>query len=101
MELSYTFQKVTFQTRKNKKKSTPRKFLIFQETKTPEKLLIFSQKKAFFIFREKRTPKKFLENEDISENRTFLYFRKLLISGCNFPSSKSKKNPLRKKSLYF
>ena len=40
--------------------STPRKFLILQETKTPKKLLIFSQKKAFVILQEMKTLEKFL-----------------------------------------
>ena len=40
--------------------SNIKKFLIFQETKTPKKLLRFSQKKAFLIFREMEAPKKFL-----------------------------------------
>ena len=39
-------------------KSIPRKFLILQKTKTPKKLLVFSQKKAFLIFRETETLKK-------------------------------------------
>ena len=35
---------------------------IFQETKTPKKLLIFSRKKAFLIFWEMETPKKISYN---------------------------------------
>ena len=48
---------------KIKNKSSPRKFLIVQETETLKKLL-FSQKKAFLIFQETGTLK------------NFLYFRK-------------------------
>ena len=40
-------------------------FLIHQETETPEKRLLFSQKKAFLIFSEMETP-----------NQNFLYFRR-------------------------
>ena len=85
------------QARKIKKKPTPRKsltfshnkaFLIFQETKIPNK---------FVIFRETKTPPK-----------NFLYFRKwkppqnfLFQEVTNFPSSKSKKDPLIKCFLYF
>ena len=39
--------------------STPRKFLILQETKAPRKRVIFSQKKAFLISQERKTSKKF------------------------------------------
>ena len=60
--------------------SNIKKFLIFQETETPKKLLILSQEKAFLIFWKMETPKK-----------TFLYFCYIL--GSNFPRSKSKKNP--------
>ena len=41
----------TFQPKFEKiKKSTPRKLLILQETKTPKKLLIFSLKRVFLTF---------------------------------------------------
>ena len=49
---AYILGKGTFQ-------STPRKYLIFQETETPQKF-IFSQKKAVLIFQETETPKRFL-----------------------------------------
>ena len=53
--------------------STPIKFLILQETKTPQKILMFFQKKAVLILQEMETPKKlfiFQEKElsYISEN---------------------------------
>ena len=38
--------------------SNIKKFLIFQETETPKKLLILSQEKAFLIFWKMETPKK-------------------------------------------
>ena len=41
-------------------------FLIFQETETPKKLLIFSRKKAFLIFRETETPKKLFTFQELS-----------------------------------
>ena len=44
-------------------------FLILQETETPRKLFIFSQKEAFLIFEETETPKKKFY---ISVNETFL-----------------------------
>ena len=44
-------------------------FLILQETETPRKLFIFSQKEAFLIFEEMETPKKKIY---ISVNETFL-----------------------------
>ena len=53
------------------------------------KFLIFSQKKAFLIFRN-GNPEKF-----------FLFQETAYISGSNFPSPKSKKNPLLKSFLYF
>ena len=58
-----------------------KKFLILQETKTPKKLLIFSQEKAFLIFQKTEAPKKFFYLSlygisHISGNGTFLYFRK-------------------------
>ena len=41
----------TFQPKiKKLKKSTPRKFLILQETENPKKFLIFSQQKLFLFF---------------------------------------------------
>ena len=45
---------------KKKKQSTPRKFLIFQETETPKKFFMFQETELFYI----------------SGNGTFLYFRK-------------------------
>ena len=65
---SYISGNQTFQT-------TPRKFLILQEMKTPNKLLIFSQKKAFLIFSERNfsyisgNPKKLFNFQE------FLIFR--------------------------
>ena len=41
-------------------------FLIIQETKTPKKFLIFSQKKAVFIFQEMETLKKRLMIQEIT-----------------------------------
>ena len=40
------------------KKSIPRKFVIFHETKVPKKVLVCSQKKTFGIFLEMEAPKK-------------------------------------------
>ena len=70
--------------------SNIKKFLIFQETETPKKLLIFSQKKVvfwktetpkkFFLFQEREAPKKFLISQEVtfqaSKVKNFLYFRK-------------------------
>ena len=71
-------------------------FLTFQEMKLSssdiKKFLIFSQKKAVLIFQETETPKKFL----IFQETELSY-----ISGSNFSSPKSKKNPLLKSFLYF
>ena len=51
----------TFQPKLEKiKKSATGKFLIFQETKTPKKFLIFSEKKGLIIFQKTETSKKFL-----------------------------------------
>ena len=51
------------------KKSTPRKFVLLEETETLKTPLIFSSKKAVFMFREKRTPKKFFifQETELSE----------------------------------
>ena len=58
---------------------------------------IFSKKCVSYIFSKERF-------SYIWGNETFLYFRKrkkcCYISGSNFPSSKSKKNPLIKSFLY-
>ena len=69
-----------------------KKFLRFHETKTPKKCLIFSEKKVFLIFRETESLKKFLifHKTELSN-----------ISGSNFTSSKSKKNPLLKNLFCF
>ena len=65
--------------KKEKEKTAPKRFLIFQrmkavlifqEMKTPKKFNIFSQKKAFLIFQETETLKKI---PYISGNETFLY----------------------------
>ena len=60
---------------KNKRNPPLRKFFILQETKTPEKFLIFSKKDAFLIFRNMETPKKFF----IFQKRKFLIFHKRYI----------------------
>ena len=60
----------TFQPKiKKLKKSTPRKFLILQETGNPKKFIIFSQKKLFLFFGKQKA-------FHISRNGTFLCFRK-------------------------
>ena len=64
----------TFQLKLEKiKKSTPRKFLKFQEREIPKKFLF--QRKLFLYFR-KRKPRKIIF---ISGNGIFLCFRKLFI----------------------
>ena len=83
--ISYILGNGTFQ-------STLRKFLIFQKTETPKKLLIFSQKKAVIIYYETETPKKSLyfrkwnflifqetELSYTSGSRTFLYCGKVIL----------------------
>ena len=66
-------------------KSTPKKFLILQETETSKKFLIFSQKetpKKFFIFQEMElsyiegNPKKTFRDQKFK--KSFLYFGKQL-----------------------
>ena len=58
---------------------------------TIKKFLVLSQKKALLIFQEKSLKKIFKFQE------TELSY----ISGSNFPSPKSKNNPLLKSFLYF
>ena len=71
------------------KKSTPQTFLILQETVTPKKFLIFSQKKAVLIFWDT-----FYFSGKAGPKKTSY------ISGSNFQSSKNKK-PTLKKLLIF
>ena len=54
---------------KKLKTSTPRKFLILQETKNPKKCLIFSQKELFLFFGKRKA-------FHISRKGTFLCFGK-------------------------
>ena len=57
-----------------------------------KKFLIFSQKKAFLIFRKSET----LQNSLYFRKRNLFIFQEAsYISGTNFPSSKSKRNPLK------
>ena len=68
---------------------TQRNYLMFWETKTPQKLFIFSQERSFLIFRESKTLKRFsifqvTELSYISsgylqslKTKNFLYFFKL------------------------
>ena len=89
------------------KKSAPRKFLTLQETETPRKLLIFSQKKVVLIFREMETPKKlfiFQETElsYISRNEAFLINISLIFQEVTFQARKiEKKKKFLKSFLYF
>ena len=64
----------TFQPKLDKlKKSTPRKFLIFQATNTPQKILKFSRKKAVLIFSQKKAVLISPETETL---KNLLHFRK-------------------------
>ena len=64
--------------------SNIKKFIILQETETPKKLLIFSQKKA--VFRKTENPQKILFISGKGSPEKISY-----ISGSNFLSFKSKK----------
>ena len=88
------------------KKSAPRKFLILQETETPRKLLIFSQKKVVLIFRKMETPKRlfiFQETElsYISRNEAFLINISLIFQEVTFQARKIEKKTFLKSFLYF
>ena len=111
---SYNRTLLSPSSRKEKKKSTPKKFLIFQGMETSGsilrnfliflkgKLCLYFVKRRLFIFQEKETSKKFLIRnififKETETLKNFLYFR-------NFPehsSSKNGKNPVLKNLLYF
>ena len=63
-----------------------------------KKSLTFSKKKAFLMFRETETPKKFLI---FQETELFIFQETSHISENNFPISKNEKNLLCKNFLYF
>ena len=95
---SYVFPNETlrFSPQARKIKETyPKKFLMLQETKTPQFFFIFSQRKAFLIFRETEIPKKFLIFQETEAPKKLLIFKEL-----NFRARKMKK-PTLKKLLIF
>ena len=83
-----------------------RKSHIFQETKTPKKILIFCKmelsvhpEKISYIFSKesllsKGKPEKILYIPGKSFQGLFIFQESFYISSSNFPSSKTKKNPL-------
>ena len=71
--------------------STPRKFLILQETKTPKKFLTFSQKKDFLIFWKTENPKKLFIVQEVETLKKLFISQEVTFRSRNIRKTHSEK----------